>query len=239
MSSTDTSITESDREHLLWEQGDSDNSIHSATSPLIEATVSSSHTAIPFHSQVTTSGLNSPMADIALSSQESTAFFPSLPTSVRRARPRKLRKFRGNKYTRREEASTFLEDPSDTLSPKPKRIQHTLPRHGYTSRHSAPFPFRKQETMFKISNKTVSKTASIPSGIRLLDVSILADAMTKLLCSSCGMHLTLSESEHRHGWHTTFYIKCYSCLQLFAEFPSSKPMVPDIDKFMNVKLPEK
>ena len=119
------------------------------------------------------------MADIALSSQESTAFFPLLPTSMRRGRPRKLRKFRGNQFTNREEASTFLEDPSDTLPPKPKRIQHTLPRHGYTSRHSAPFSFRKQETMFKISNKTVFKTASIPSGMRLLDVSILADAITK------------------------------------------------------------
>ena len=93
--------------------------------------------------------------------------------------------------------------------------------------------------MFKISNRTVSETASIPSGMRLLDVSILADAMTKLRCSTCGMHLTLSESEHRHGWHTTFYIKCYSCHQLFAEFPSSKPMVTDVDKFVSVKLPDK
>ena len=63
--------------------------------------------------------------------------------------------------------------------------------------------------------------------------------MTKIRCSSCGMHLTISESEHHHGWHTTFYIKCHSCHQLFAEFPSSKPMVTDVDKFVNVKLPEK
>ena len=51
------------------------------------------------------------------------------------------------------------------------------------------------------------------------------------------MYLALFESEHRHGWHTTFYIKCHSCHQHFAEFPSSKPMVPDIHKFVNVKLP--
>ena len=123
------------------------------------------------------------MADIALSSQESIAFFPSLPTSIlqkRRGRPYRGNKFRGNKYTRREEASFLLDNPSDTLPPKSKRTHHTLPRHGYTSRYSAPFPFRKQKTMFKISSETVSKTASIPNDMRLLDVNILADAMTKL-----------------------------------------------------------
>ena len=51
------------------------------------------------------------------------------------------------------------------------------------------------------------------------------------------MYLALFESEHRHDWHTTFYIKCHSCHQLFAKFPSSKPIIPDIDKFVNVKLP--
>ena len=230
MSSTDT---ESDREHILWEQGDSDISAHSYDSPSIEATVPSSQT---------TSGLNTPMANIALSSQESTAFFPSLPTSIlqkRRGRPCRGNKFRGNKYTTREKASFLLDDPSDTLPPKSKRIQYTLPRHGYTSRHSTPFEFRKQKTMFKTSSETVSKSASTPSGMRLLDVGILAEAMTKLRCSTCGKHLTLFESEHHHGWHTTFYIKCHSYHQLFAEFPSSKPMIPDVDKFVNVKLPDK
>ena len=93
--------------------------------------------------------------------------------------------------------------------------------------------------MLKTSSESVSKTSSIPTGMRLLDVSILADAMTKLRCSSCGKHLTLFESDHHHGWHTTFYIKCHSSHQLFAEFPSSKPMVSDVDKFVNVKLPDK
>ena len=230
MSSTDT---ESDREHILWEQGDSDISAHSYDSPSIEATVPSSQTA---------SGLNTPMADIALSSQGSTAFFPSLPTSIlqkQRGRPCRGTKFRGNQFTRREEASVLLDDPSETLQPKSKRIQYTIPRHGYTSKLSRTFQFRKQKTMFKTSSETVSKSASTPSGMRLLDVGILEEAMTKLRCSTCGKHLTLYESEHRHGWHTTFYIKCHSCHQLFAEFPSSKPMVPDLDKFVNVKLPDK
>ena len=238
MSSTDSSDTESDREVVL--QGDSDISTHSSSSLLTEAPLSSSQTATPFHSQATTSALNTPMAEIALSSQESSSFFPSQPTSVlpkRRGRIYKVREFRGNQYTKRKEASMLLDNPSDMLPPKSKRIQYTLPRHGYTSRHSA--PFQKQKTVFKTHNSTVSKTATIPSGMRLLDVSILADAVTKLRCSSCGKHLTLIESEHRHGWHTTFYIKCHFCHQLFAEFPSSKPMVPDVDTFVNVKLPEK
>ena len=44
MSSTDTSNAESDREHVLWEQSDSDFSTHSTNSLLIEAIV-------PIHSQ--------------------------------------------------------------------------------------------------------------------------------------------------------------------------------------------
>ena len=47
------------------------------------------------------------------------------------------------------------------------------------------------------------------------------------------------DSEHRHGWYTTFYIKCHSCHQLIAEFPSSKLMIPDVDNFVKVKLPDK
>ena len=195
MSSTDT---ESDRELILWEQGDSDISAHSYDSPSIEATVPSSQA---------TSGLNTPMADIALSSQGSTAFFPSLPKSMlqkRRGRPCRGNKFRGNQFTTREEASVLLDDPPETLQPKSKRIQYTIPRHGYTSKLSRPFQFRKQKTMFKTSSETVSKSASTPSGMRLLDVGILEEAMTKLRCSTCGKHLTLYESGHRHGWHTTF-----------------------------------
>ena len=64
MSSTDKSNAESNREHVLWEQGDSDISTRSSKSLLIEATVLYSQSS-PFSSQVTTSGLNRPMTDIA------------------------------------------------------------------------------------------------------------------------------------------------------------------------------
>ena len=62
-------------QYLLWEQGDSDISTHSSTSIFIGGTVSSSHATTSFHSQLTTSGLNSPMTDIAMSSQESTPIY--------------------------------------------------------------------------------------------------------------------------------------------------------------------
>ena len=103
--------------------------------------------------QMTTSGLNPPMAEIALSSQESTTCFRFPTTSVLRkrgGRPCKvLRKFRGNQYTKREEASISLDDPSDSIPPKSKRIQYTTLRYGYISSHATPFPYRKQETLFK------------------------------------------------------------------------------------------
>ena len=100
MSSTDISSAESEEEHILCAHGDSDISNSSTTSILIEATASSSQISTPFHSQVTTSALNSPMPEIALSSQESVALSPSLTTSVpqkRKGRPSKMiRIFHGN-----------------------------------------------------------------------------------------------------------------------------------------------
>ena len=50
MSSTDTSNAEPDREHVLWEQGDSDISAYFFYCLLIEATVPSSWTTSPFPS---------------------------------------------------------------------------------------------------------------------------------------------------------------------------------------------
>ena len=239
MSSTDSSTTASEQEqrNILWEHGDSEND--SSTSILIEPTLPSSQAITSFASQSTTTGLNSPMEGIDLSSSQSTTPFPSQTTSApckRGGRPHKGSKFRGNKYTSRNVSPILLSSyPSHTIHPKSKRIQYTIPRHGYTSKLPTPFPSRQQKTMFKTSDEIASATASKPSGMRLLDVSILADAISQLLCSSCGKRLSFFESAHLHGWHTTFYIKCQYCHQLFAEFPSSKPMIPDVDNFVNVK----
>ena len=227
MSSTDT-----ERDHkLLWEHGDSlsDDSI---CSPLI-----SKQTVTP-SSQITTPGLNSPMASVSLSPQDTTVFFPTSSTSAPRkrgGRPSRKSKFRGNQHS---EMTASLDESSGTLpspTPKAKRFQFTRPRRGYTSRHSTPFPYRKQDITFKRAATTSTK-CSIPSGMRILDVGILAEAITKLNCSACNSHLVLYESQFLHGWHTTFYIKCVSCHQLFAEFPSSKPLGTDATKLVNVKL---
>ena len=113
-----------------------------------------------------------------------------------------MRRFHGNQYTNREEASIFLDDPPDTIPSKSKRIQYTTTRSGYTARHAPPFPFRKQKKMFRKSDDSFSTTPFIPSGMRLLDVSILA--MTKIRCFSCGMYLALFESKHCHDWPQPF-----------------------------------
>ena len=242
MSSTDTSsiTSEQGREDIY---GDSDNTTDSSTYSVNDELLPYSELSTPLDSQSTITGLNSPMTEMALASQQSTIFFPSQTASVprkRMGRPcKKHCKFQGNQYTSRNEASVLLEGSSDTAYPRTKRVQYTIPRRGYTSRLAAPFPSRKQKTMFNKSNNTFYETATIPSGMRLLDVSILAEAVKKIRCFTCGMYLTLFESEHLHGWHTTFYIKCQGCHQLLAEFPSSKPMVPDVDKYINVKLPKR
>ena len=133
-----------------------------------------------------------------------------------------------------------LDESSGTLPspfPKAKRFQFTRPRRGYTSRHSTPFPFRKQNVTFK-RDATTSTKCSIPSGMRIPDVGILAGAITTLTCSTCNSHLALYESEHLHGWHTTFNIKCVSCHQLFSKFTSSKLSETDTtkDTTINAKL---
>ena len=223
----------------LWEHS-GNYSDYSNHSPVTEPTTLFSHAATPLSSQITTPVLNSPMAAIALSPQESTIFpTPSTSVSRKRGRPSRRSKFHGNRYTNKEGIPVAVGDSSDTTpTPKSKRFQFTRPHRGYTSKHSTPFPYRKQQVTFKRSTGTTSTLSSIPSGMRILDVGILAEAITKLSCSACGSYLILFESEYIHGWHTIFYIKCNSCHQLFAEFPSSKPLGTDATKLVNVKLPK-
>ena len=237
-----SSSTESEHDNRLWEHGDSCSD--DSTSFLMSTPTTLSEQAItPHSSQISTPGLNSPMSAIALSSQESTNFFPTSSTSIPRkqaGRRSNKSKFHGNQHMSRERIPVSLDESIDTLpSPtsKSKRFQITRPHRGYTSRHSTPFPYRKQQILFKRATTTTSKQCSIPFGMRILDVGILAQAMTKLTCSVCDSRLVLYESEFLHGWNTTFYIKCSSCHQLFAEFPSSKPLGTDTTDLVNAKLP--
>ena len=136
------SSTDSERgDNILWEHGVSlfDDSICPP--------VFSKQAVTPSSSQITTPGLNSLMDTITLSYQDSTVFFPTSGSSVPRkrgGRPSRKSKFRGNQHS---EMTALPDESSGTLplpTPKAKRFQFTRPRRGYTSKHSTPFPFRKQ-----------------------------------------------------------------------------------------------
>ena len=93
---------------------------------------------------------------------------------------------------------------------------------------------------FKTTEGTISKRATVPTGMRIIDVGKLAEAITKLRCTDCSRPLTFFEIESVHGWQTPFAIKCTNCHQLFAEFPTSKPMEePSRATFVNVSHPER
>ena len=64
MSSTDTERDD----NILWEHGDS------LSDDFISSLLLSKQAMTPFSSQITTPGLNSPMATITLSSQDTTGF---------------------------------------------------------------------------------------------------------------------------------------------------------------------
>ena len=85
-------------------------------------------------------------------------------------RPKKITIFRGNQY------SQSTASPNTSLPPPRKRHQHKLkhPNRGYTSKFSNP----RRNVEFKSGESITCKPARIPRGMRLLDVEILAQAMT-------------------------------------------------------------
>ena len=96
-------------------------------------------------------------------------------------------------------------------TPTPRRSNQPVfnfPKRGYSSQFSKPHPLPRRKVEFKTSERTTSKPACVPAGMRLLDVGILAQAMTKLKCSKCSSYLSLYETEITHGWQTLYSIKC-------------------------------
>ena len=105
----------------------------------------------------------------------------------------------------------------------------------YCSLFRTPHPSITRDIVFKIPEGTISKHAGKPPGMRLLDIGILSEAITKLKCNTCSTPLSLCESDFIHGWQTTFTIMCPLCHLLHAEFPFSKPMdLPAQSKYVNV-----
>ena len=225
--------------NIMWEHGDgyTDYDPHSSqcenNSPL------SSTPIPPSTSQPTTPGLTSPMTSMLISSQ-SPIFFPESSTETYFGRPKKkARLFRGNQHTKGSS-----QDSSISALPTPrkrKRLALKLSKRGYCSFYSTPKPSKTRSVTFKANDDTVtSKRAGIPTGMRIMDVGILSEAMTKLKCTACSSPLSLYETDFTHGWHTTFSIKCFRCHLLVVEFPSSKPMdVPNQSSCINVQLPER
>ncbi|KAI6657047.1 hypothetical protein LOD99_11208 [Oopsacas minuta] len=210
--------------------------------------------ALSFHSpgssQQLTPDIASPMTSLNLSSQESEFFFPpvsSTPIPLRKGgRPTKGSKFRRNQYTRSIRETDDISSHDDSIFSSPtrtsvKRVKTAILRRGYTSRIFAPIHQSKRYVTFECNNTTKHIKASKPSGMRILDISIIAEAMTKIACSQCHTgYLSLYKSDFLHGWQTDFYLKCSHCNHQFADFPSSKPMeVPERTNFVNVLLPKR
>ena len=208
--------------NILWEHGD-DCSDFATLSP--QSDNDSPLTSPPLSSQPTTHGLTSPLATMSLASQSSTFLSEVFTTPVAKTkigRPRKKPKFfHGNQYS-----VTTPSQANSSLKPTPRKRHQPifkLPKRGYSSKFTVPRSIRRDNVEFKSSGSSTYKPARIPTGMRLLDVEILAQAMTKLKCPQCSWYLSLWESETNHGWQTMFSIKCSRCHELFAEFPSSKP----------------
>ena len=122
------------------------------------------------------------MSAIAHSSQESTVFSLSCTSIPRKQAGSPSRKniFHANQHMSRERLSISLEASTDTLhSSTSKRFRLTRPLRGYTSRNLTPFPY--QSSKYHSSEMLPPPTSgSKSSGLRFLDVGILAEAITKL-----------------------------------------------------------
>ena len=150
----------------------------------------------------------------------------SITTSSNKGgRPKKGLSFHGNRYTPISPQPTQSKSTIESSPRKRKQSALKLIKRGYCSLFRTPRPSITRGIELKTpEGTTISKRAGKPTGMRLLDIGILSEAITKLHCYTCNSPLSLFESNFLHGWQTTFTIKCPRCHLLHAEFPSSKPM---------------
>ena len=244
MASPGSSNSTSQEPNIMWEHGVdfTDIEAHSCHSE-INSPITSPPLS-PTSSQILTPGLATPLTSMSISSQPS--FFgdsPSTPAPKIRGRPpgkptgHKL--FRGNKYTsnKSQQPQSLSQSSVESTPRKRKEPASKADKTGYCSTFSTPHAPKKRYTEFRTpEGDATSKRVGKPSGMRLLDVGILAEAMGKLRCTFCSAPLALYESDFDHGWQTTFSIKCEACHNLHAEFNSSKPMDAHQSTFVNVPL---
>ena len=238
-----SSRSSSQGSNVMWEQGDDYTDYGENSSPShseIQSPLSSPPIS-PISSQATTPGITTPLSTLGISSQSSTFFPESSITQVPKKLGRRKKSFRfhGNQFTSKSSQTTQSQSSIESSPRKRKQPALKLSKRGYCSLFTTPRPSITRDVEFKTPEGSItSKRAGKPTGMRILDIGILAEAMSLLKCSSCSSHLSLFESDFDHGWQTTFSIKCPYCHQLFAEFPSSKPMdVPAQSNHVNVHHP--
>ena len=231
----------SEGSNIMWEQGDGYTDYEHNSSPS-QSEIHSPLTSPFSHisSQPTTPGVTTPLTTLTLSSQSSTFFPGSSTTAVpyKCGRSKRGKKFHGNRHTVKRTQVAQSQTSIESSTRKHKQPPLKISKRGYCSLFATPRPSRTRDVEFITPGGSTSKRAAKPTGMRLLDIGILCEAISNLKCDTCTSPLSLFESGLDHGWQTTFTIKCPYCHLLHAEFPSSKPMdVPAQTNFVNVHHP--
>ena len=174
----------------------------------------SSQTSIP----PSTPGITDSFLSLEIAPVESTDCSRGLK---RIGRPRK------RIYARRHKVGipNIREDTSDQLQdPIPNAPKHTIhkfckthPRRGYISKFRVPRPSYPKSVHF--SKRDSKRIASTPTGMRILDIGILAEVFSTLRCNECNNTLALYEDQWKHGWQTFFRVKCQRCPFRTYNFP--------------------
>ena len=192
----------------------------------------SSQTSIP----PSTPGITDSFLSLEIAPVESTDCSRGLK---RMGRPRK------RIYARRHKVGipNIREDTSDQLQdPIPNAPKHTIhkfckthPRRGYISKFRVPRPSYPKSVHF--SKRDSKRIASTPTGMRILDIGILAEVFSTLRCNECNNTLALYEDQWKHGWQTFFRVKCQRCHSEHATFPSSRSLdIPSHHTCVNVRF---
>ena len=134
----------------------------------------------------------------------------------------------------REDSSAQLQDPiPKMIKPTSHKFSKTHPRRGYTSKFR--IPSHTYPKSVKFSQRDTKRIASTPTGMRILDIGILAEVFSAFRCNECNDNLVLYEEEWKHGWQTFFRVKCQRCHSEHATFPSSRSLdIPSHHTCVNV-----
>ena len=120
-----------------------------------------------------------------------------------------------------EDTSSQLQDP---IPNSPRHTVHkfskTHPRRGYIAKFRVPRPSYPRSVNF--SKRDSKRIASTPTGMRILDIGILAEVFSTLRCNECNNTLALYEDQWKHGWQTFFRVRCQRFHSEHASFPSSR-----------------